>query len=230
MVNSPDEEIFGEILRKKMKKNTWREYWVILRNDRLIFMSPSERKVAGMIKLSQETTCKVVGRKSSKHVPDHGTKPTVDHMQNGDETCKFKLYAKRGVHLLKTDCTSSCERWIEAISHVVHNLWDMNPSNNAPAAPFYNGKQSLRCRLKRDIINTWAGIFGYAALVEEDEGTVVEENIENSSGIQNAKAISPRITVTEQGTFSKWINFRNHLPRARSKPINYKLLIEDITN
>lgn len=237
MVNADvSDGLYREILLKKMNKNTWRKYWVILREDRLLFINENGQKIAGIIKLTEKTTCKVLGRKSSERINLAGggqTKSTIEHNMQGKEdgTFKFKLYAKKGVHLLKTDCKSSCVRWIEAISRAVQNLWDMNCTHTAhsgPSAPLYHGKHGFKYRLQKDVRNTWASLFGYTALTEEDENTGEKERgIENTTGIQTA--ILPRIALTKRGKFHKWINFPSHL-RTRCNPVNYEVLIEDITN
>lgn len=231
MVNARDatDVFYGELLRKKMKKNTWREYWVVLREDRLVFINENEREVAGIIKLTEDTTCKVLGGKSSKRsAARQQPKPTFEYMQDREDgTCKFKLYAKRGVHLLKTDCKSSCEKWIEAISRAVQNLWTNSEKVRGRSAPVSNGKQSIKYQLQRDFRNTWTSMFGYTALSEEDDDNgKLQRDIENTSGMQSA--ISPQFALTAKGKLQKWINFSRHI-RKSDNPINYGVLIEDIT-
>lgn len=64
MVNTNPVALFqGEILRKKLKKNTWKEYRVVIQEDKLVFMSENEKKIAGVITLTEDTTCEVLERK-----------------------------------------------------------------------------------------------------------------------------------------------------------------------
>ena len=221
MVNADENDVFhGELLRKKMKKNTWRQYWVVLRKDKLVFMCENEGKVAGIVKLSEETTCKVLRRKTSKpSAASLRPKPAFDRE---DETCKFKLYAKRGVHLLKTDCKSSGEKWIEAISRAVQNMW--NNSEGQSTAPVYNGKNSsghtFKYRLKRNFKNTWTSMFGYTALSEENEEYDKQEEDANTGGTQ---------PIPLSTKLHKWINFPRQV-HTRGNSINYGALTEDITD
>lgn len=217
---------YAELLGKKMKKNTWKQYWVVLREDKLVFISEIEQKIAGIVKLTEETTCKVLGRKVSKRSRVHQqSKAKLENLRDTEEgTYKFKLYGKGGVHLLKTDCKSSCEKWIEAISCAVQNLWANTTNSRQSASPHNNGKLDFKYRLQRNFKNTWASLFGYAVLSEEDEEPGKLEKhacIEGTTVIQTARLAKPRK--------AKWINFPKHLP-TRGNAIHYGILIEDITD
>ena len=214
---------YAELLGKKMKKNTWKQYWVVLREDKLVFISEIEQKIAGIVKLTEETTCKVLGRKVRRSRVHQQSKAKVENLRDSEErTYKFKLYGKGGVHLLKTDCKSSCEKWIEAISCAVQNLWDNTMNSRPSASPHNNGKLDLKYRLQRNFKNTRASIFGYAVLSEEDEESgKLENHIEGATVLQTAR-------LARSGK-AKWINFPNHLP-TRGNAIHYGILIEDITD
>jgi len=227
MVNADAMDLFhGQMLRKKMKKNTWKEYWVELREDSLVFINENERKIAGVITLTERTTCEVLGRKASSSqfsATDRQSQQISDRKQQSrDGTCKFKLRAKRGVHLLKTDCKSSCEKWIEAISRVVQNMWD-NSANSAPSTRikkhgFKNGKP-------RDGKDTIANSFSYSSLSEEDDDVGEQErNRGKATGAQHAIL---RGLMSTKGRLEKWIiNFPSHVV-FRGKSANYGVLVED---
>lgn len=165
---------YEELLEKKIKKNTWRQYWVVLRGDRLVFLSESDQKIAGVIKLTKETTCKVLRRKASKG-RSRSKQPltsTMEHVQNSeDETWKFKVYAKRGVHLLKTNCKSSCDKWTEAISCAVRNLLDYSFDITHSPSLITTGheRNNLKYRLRKNFKYAWTSMFGYVPLGEEEE-------------------------------------------------------------
>lgn len=218
--------LHGQILRKKLKKNTWREYWVVLRQDRLVFMNEDERKVAGIITLTHETTCKVLGQKTSSSQPSATDRqPKQD---NDDGTCKFKLRAKRGVHLLKTDCKSSCEKWIEAISRAVQNMWD-NSANSATSTHVKKHIYKIGAsRSSRDCRKTKRNSFSYTSLSEEDEDAdTLERSHGKAVGVQ--RAILTRLTSTK-GKFEKWIHFPGSRFASNSKSVNYGVLVEDTTD
>ena len=229
MVNAEAMDLFhGQMLRKKMKKNTWKEYWVELREDSLVFINENERKIAGVIALTERTTCEVLGRKTSSsqlNATDRESKQISDRKQHSrDETqaCKFKLRAKRGVHLLKTDCKSSCEKWIEAISRVVQNMWN-NSANSAPSTRikkqgFKNGKPS-------DGKDTITNSFSYCNLSEEVDDV-------NDLGRNRGKTTEARHTIlrglmSTKDRLEKWIiNFPSHAV-SRGKSAKYGVLVED---
>lgn len=223
MVNADASDLFhGQMLRKKMKKNTWREYWVVLRQDRLVFINEDERKIAGIITLTEETTCKVLGRKTSSS-PRIATDRQPKQDGDDDGTCKFKLRAKRGVHLLKTDCKLSCEKWIEAISRAVQNMWD-NSTNSAASTHVKNHVYNIVAPRNRKI--TKRNSFSYTSLSEEDDDVDKQERSrEKAVGVQ--RAILTRLTSTK-GMFVKWIHFPSHI--SRSKSANYGVLVEDTTD
>lgn len=221
MVSADATDLFhGQMLRKKMKKNTWREYWVVLRQDRLVFINEDERKVAGIITLTEETTCQVLGRKTSSS--QRSATDRQPKQDNDDGTCKFKLRAKRGVHLLKTDCKSSCEKWIEAISCAVQNMWD-NSANSA--ASTHVKKHIYKIGASRDCRKTKTNSFSYSSLSEEDEDA---DTLERSRGkaVGVKRAILTRLTSTK-GKFEKWIHFPGSRIASRG---NYGVLVEDTTD
>lgn len=219
MMKADDADVlYEELLGKKMKKNTWRQYWVVLRGDRLVFICKNEQKIAGIVKLTEETTCKALGKKPSNR--SLAKQKFGDIQESEDETCKFKLYAKKGVHLLKTDCRSSCEKWIEAISRAVQNLWEYT-LNTPQTAPGYQGK----CKFKVTFRKAWTSMFGYSALSEEEdgeEGDRLERRNENTTEIRNGKL--RRFTLRK---LHKKINFSEHM-YARDKVLNYEVLIEEV--
>lgn len=226
MVNADATDLLqGQLLRKKTKKNTWREYWVVLREDRLVFISENESKIAGIITLTEETTCKVLGRKSScQHsATDHRQKLISERKQDNDDgTCKFKLHAKRGVHLLKTDCKSSCDKWIEAISRAVQNIWD-NSTSSAGSTLRIKKHRFSKHGLQRDKNSN----FSYTSLSEEDVDQL-QRNSGKASRIQ--RAILTRFSLS-RGKFGKWINFPSDIvSRGRSAVMNYGVLLEDTTD
>ena len=226
MVNADAMNLFhGQMLRKKIKKNTWIEYWVELREDSLVFINENERKIAGVITLTERTTCEVLGNKTSSSqlsAIDRQPKQISDRKQHSrDGTCKFKLRAKRGVHLLKTDCKSSCEKWIEAISRVVQNMWDnsTNSSTRIKKHGFKNGKP-------RDDKDTIPNSFSYSSLSEEDvdDTGALERNRGKATGAQHAIL---RGLMSTKGRLEKWIiNFPSHAV-FRGKSANYGVLVED---
>ena len=217
-------ELFhGQMLRKKIKKNTWKEYWVELREDSLVFITENERKIAGVITLTERTTCEVLGRKTTAH---RQSKQMSDHKQRSlDGTCKFKLRAKRGVHLLKTDCKSSCEKWIEAISRVVQNMWD-NSANSAPSTRAR--KHSFKNGDSRDGKDTITNSFSYSSISEEgNDVSTLERNRGKATRAQHAIL---RGLMSTKGRLEKWIiNFPSHVT-FRGKSTNYGVLIEDTTD
>lgn len=222
---------YEELLGKKIKKNTWRQYWVVLREDKLVFIIESEQKIAGVIKLTEETRCKVVGRKASKRRSrcKQPLTSTMGHVQNSeDETWKFKLYAKRGVHLLKTNCKSSCDKWTEVISCAVRNLFDYSWDITHSPSPITTGheRNNLKYRLRRNFKYAWTSMFGYVALGEEEEEEIDQrEEDELSSVVQDTKSG----TSCTRGRWRKRINFLKHLSTQGSTK-NYRVLIEDVTD
>lgn len=231
MVNADPAVLFhGEILRKKLKKNTWKEYWVVLREDRLVFMNENERKIAGVITLTEETTCKALGRKtSSQHSADLSKAKQISKRKRDpdDGPCKFKLHAKRGVHLLKTDCKSSCDKWIDAISCVVQSMW-INSANGPPSTT--GRRHRFMNWLKRDcnkLINRNG--FSYTSLSEEDRDHVdkTERNRVKATGTR--PAILTRFSSTK-GKFEKWKNLSPGHIVSRYQAGNYDVLVEDITD
>lgn len=233
MVNADAMDLFhGQMLRKKMKKNTWKEYWVVLREDSLVFINENERKIAGVITLTERTTCEVLGRKTSSSqlsATDRQPKQIFDRKQHSlDGTCKFKLRAKRGVHLLKTDCKSSCEKWIEAISHVVQNMWD-NSANSAPSTRATRlRKRNFKNGESRDGKKTKTNSFSYSSLSEEDNDVgELERNRGKGTGARHAILTG---LMSTKGKLEKWIiNFPSHVA-SRGKSANYGVLVEDTTD
>lgn len=230
MVNADAMNLFhGQMLRKKIKKNTWIEYWVELREDSLVFMNENERKIAGVITLTERTTCEVLGRNSSSsqfNATDRQPKQTSDRKQHSrDGNCKFKLRAKRGVYLLKTDCKSSCEKWIEAISRVVQNMWD-NSENSAPSTRIK--KHGFKLGKPRDGNNAITNSFSYSSLSEEDDDTgALERNRGKRTGAQHAIL---RGLMSTKGRLERWIvNFPSHVV-FRGKSAHYGVLVEDTTD
>lgn len=229
MVNTEATHLFhGQMLRKKMKKNTWKEYWVELRDDSLVFINENERKIAGVITLTERTTCEVLGRKTSSSqlsASNRQSKQISDrrqHSRDGTQACKFKLRAKRGVHLLKTDCKSSCEKWIEAISSVVQNMWD-NSANSAPSTRIK--KQGFKKRNPKDGKDTTTNNFSYSNLSEEDDDVGdLERNRGKTTGAQHTIL---RGLMSTKGRLEKWIiNFPSHVV-SRGKSAKYGVLVED---
>lgn len=226
MVNAEATDLFhGQMLRKKMKKNTWREYWVVLRQDRLVFINENESKIAGIITLTEETTCKVLGRKTSS------SRRTATDQQlkqdNADGTCKFKLRAKRGVHLLKTDCKSSCEKWIEAISRAVQNMWNNSTHNSASVRVKKHIHKIGVSTSSADCKKTKRNSFSYISLSEEeDDANELERSHGKAVGVQHS--ILTRLTSTK-GSFNKWIHFPSYIA-SRKKSANYGVLVEDTTD
>lgn len=223
---------YEELLEKKIKKNTWRQYWVVLRGDRLVFLSESDQKIAGVIKLTKETTCKVLRRKASigRSRSKQPLTSTMEHVQNSeDETWKFKLYAKRGVHLLKTNCKSSCDKWTEAISCAVRNLLDYSFDITHSPSLITTGheRNSLKYRLRKNFKYAWTSVFGYVPLGEEEEEEEIDQREEDevSSVVQDTMS---RTSCT-RGRWHKRINFLKHLS-TRGNTKNYGVLIEDTTD
>ena len=230
MVNADAMDLFhGQMLRKKMKKNTWKEYWVVLREDSLVFINENERKIAGVITLTERTTCEILGRKTSSSqlsATARQPKQISDRKHHSlDGTCKFKLRAKRGVHLLKTDCKSSCEKWIEAISRVVQNMWD-NSANSATSTRVR--KHNIKNGGSRDGKKTKTNSFSYSSLSEEDDDVgELERNRGKATGAQHAIL---KGLMSTKGKLEKWIiNFPSHVA-SRGKSANYGVLVEDKTD
>lgn len=230
MVNAEAMDFFhGQMLRKKMKKNTWKEYWVELREDSLVFINENERKIAGVITLTERTTCEVLGRKTSSSQlispTNRQSKQISDrkqHSRDGTQACKFKLRAKRGVHLLKTDCKSSCEKWIEAISRVVQNMWD-NSGNSAPSTRIK--KQGFKNGKRKDDKDTITNSFSYSNLSEEDDDVGdLERNCGKTTVAQHTIL---RGLMSTKGRLENWIiNFPSHVV-SRGKSAKYGVLVED---
>ena len=229
MLNAEAMDLFhGQMLRKKMKKNTWKEYWVELREDSLVFINENERKIAGVITLTERTTCEVLGRNTSSSQlsgTDRQSKQISDrkqHSRDGTQACKFKLRAKRGVHLLKTDCKSSCEKWIEAISRVVQNMWD-NSANSAPSTRIK--KQGFKNGKPKDGKDTITNSFSYSNLSEEDDDVGdLERNHGKTTAAQHTIL---RGLMSTKGRLEKWIiNFPSHVV-SRGKSAKYGVLVED---
>lgn len=230
MVNTNPVALFqGEILRKKLKKNTWKEYRVVIQEDKLVFMSENEKKIAGVITLTEDTTCEVLEKKkSSQQSADctHANKISRHKRGFDDSPCKFKLYAKRGVHLLKTDCKSSCDKWIDAIARVVQSLWINSP----------NGQSSITVRrhrfmnwLQRDYRVTNRNGFSYNNLLEEE---IFEEHPDERKRNTIIKNGTQPILINFTSTKRKFVIWRNISGRvvSRYKAGNYGVLVEDITD
>lgn len=222
MVKADKQDVFyEELLGKKMKKNTWRQYWVVLREDRLVFISESERKIAGIIKLTEETTCRVLEKKVSRQ--SRSKQPltsTLENINSEGEQWKFKLFGKRGVHLLKTDCKSSCEKWTEAISRAVQSL--MNNAANITTITTSitgdaSGRNNFKYLLQRNFKNVRTKMFGYAALLEEDVETDNPEDDVMSTGFPNTKLRRSTLSMRR-------INFLNTHLLSRGNDVNYALL------
>lgn len=225
---------YEELLEKKIKKNTWRQYWVVLRGDRLVFLSESDQKIAGVIKLTKETTCKVLRRKASKG-RSRSKQPltsTMEHVQNSeDETWKFKVYAKRGVHLLKTNCKSSCDKWTEAISCAVRNLLDYSFDITHSPSLITTGheRNNLKYRLRKNFKYAWTSMFGYVPLGEEEEEEEEEINQREEDEVLSVVHDTRSRTSCTRGRWHKRINFLKHLS-TRGSTKNYGVLIEDTTD
>ena len=234
MVNTNSVALFqGEILRKKLKKNTWKEYRVILQEDRLVFMNENEKKIAGVITLTEETTCKVLERKeSSRQSSDRSSSKNISRRKRGfdDGPCKFKLYAKRGVHLLKTDCKSSCDHWIGAISRVVQSMWinsQNGPSSTKARRHRFMNWLHLDCNVTKQATNRNG--FSYNCLLEEENLEDHFDEIERNSVIENGTQPVLRSFTSPKGKFKMWKNISSRII-SRYKAGNYGVLVEDITD
>ena len=230
MVNAEAMDLFhGQMLRKKMKKNIWKEYWVELRADSLVFINENERKIAGVITLTERTTCEVLGRKTSSsqlNATDRESKQMSDrkhHSRDGTQACKFKLRAKRGVHLLKTDCKSSCEKWIEAISRVVQNMWDNSAIQIRSESSTRIKKQGFKNEKPSAGKGTITNRFSYCNLSEEvDDVYDLGRNRGKTTGAQHTRGL-----MSTKDRLEKWIiNFPSHVV-SRGKSAKYGVLVED---
>lgn len=234
MVNADAVGLFhGQMLWKKMKKNTWKEYWVELRENSLVFINENERRIVGVITLTERATCQVLGRKttSSQLISANDRQSISDCKQRSlDASCKFKLRAKKGVHLLRTDCKSSCEKWIEAISRVVQNMWD-NSANSVPSMTMRLRKHSFKNGKSRHGKDTITNDFSYSSLSEEDDDVSAPERLEGNhrKATESQHAIL-RGFMSAKGKLGKWIiNFPSHVS-LKGKSTNYGVLVEDTTD
>ena len=209
MVNTEaDNSFFGAYLRKKLKKNTWQQYWVVIREDRLLFMNENERKIAGTIAITGETKCAVLERRPfrwktsecSKHVSERKTK-------KGKENCKFRLQTKRGVHLFKTDCQLNCKKWIQAIGRAVQDLCDSSDSTVKPASSTLVVNPTREdIYLKRENNPKTKRGFVYAVLNDDEESENQESQAQ--SAIQIQRKMSQTRSLVKGSQFQKRWNFQ----------------------
>ncbi|XP_032236788.1 uncharacterized protein LOC116617841 [Nematostella vectensis] len=138
-LNIDVEPLYKDYLRKKLRKNTWKEYWVVLREHSLLFFNSSDAKFAGSIELTHGTSCAVFGTQNKK--PGFWSISPMDKSVNynkGDSglltrilekgCLKFALKTKRGIHLFKASSAESCCTWMRVLRHTIDEYGLVEPS------------------------------------------------------------------------------------------------------
>lgn len=124
-------------LKKKIGKNNWKCFNVVLKENILIFCNPSDGSWAGKIELDERSTCNlcVKGSRIEQEIQD----PTINteiaelnRRKSRGENIKFSLQTKRGVHLLKADTQALCLDWIRVLRRAVMVIREKNYSKHSP--------------------------------------------------------------------------------------------------
>ena len=171
---------YGNNLKKKLRKNEWKDFWVVLKDKRLLFLDEREGSVCGILELSERTTCTVVGPSKCRPQNLLSTR-TNEHNEQPSEDCKeykFKVRSKRGFHLFKTQSLNECHRWIDAITETVNHL--LYPSNSEVTSALLEEQSS-------DVNTSQAACDAFCCA-----GTIGEKNAVSSKEVNRHSASSFR--------------------------------------
>lgn len=116
----------GEYLKKKIKKKTWTDFWVILKDSMMIFFHPNDGGWAGSIEITQGTTCTLIlnGTHIGKGFVDLTLSTEIAELNKRKQNTvsyKFALKTKNGVHLFKASSESICLEWLRVLRRASFN-------------------------------------------------------------------------------------------------------------
>lgn len=115
---------YGNYLKKKVHKNEWKDFWVVLKGKWLFFLKEKgDESTCGVLELSEISTCTLV-RPTGKY---RAFSKVEEYNGQGSDRCKgfkFRIRSKHGFHLFKSHSLGECQRWIRSISNSVKILQD----------------------------------------------------------------------------------------------------------
>lgn len=122
--------IHGEYLKKKIKKKTWKDFWVIIKDNMMIFFHSNDGGWAGSIELTLGSSCTLivngtyVGKGLSTDLTLSAEVVELNKKRKHIVSYKFALKTKNGVHLFKASSEAICLEWIRVLRKVVLRLYD----------------------------------------------------------------------------------------------------------
>lgn len=118
--------IHGEYLQKKVKKKTWKDFWVVVKDNMMIFFHPNDGGWAGCIEITRGTTCTLI--LNGAHIGNGFVDLTLsteraelNKRRKSTLSYKFALKTANGVHLFKASSETVCLEWVRVLRQVNFN-------------------------------------------------------------------------------------------------------------
>ncbi|XP_031571450.1 uncharacterized protein LOC116305640 [Actinia tenebrosa] len=210
-------------LKKKIGKNSWKGFYVLLEGNKLIFSNPNDGRWAGNIELHEGSTVNlhVKGSRIGQEIQDPTINTEIAELnkrKHRGENLKFSLQTKRGVHLLKADSESLCLEWIRELRKAVLIIREENYSKLV--SKHFPGKPRRSALDHGKNNKTRKDLCVYQAVEAEDSES--EEKINPGRRSRSMSSHEPRYSRESTFNFIKRSRFRSFRKLSR----NYENLNE----